>query len=76
MLALVERDVPCRSFTGCSPLRRMVADLADLNVDAASQVAHAISACTQRRLSSIIDTAVDDEQEEAETGAGEDRDPL
>jgi CRISPR system Cascade subunit CasC len=48
---------------------RMVADLADLNVDAASQVAHAISTHAAKTQFDYF-TAVDDEQEEAETGAG------
>ncbi|MEV6400228.1 type I-E CRISPR-associated protein Cas7/Cse4/CasC [Streptomyces sp. NPDC051907] len=48
---------------------RMVADAADINVDAAVQVAHAISV---HRVENETDyyTAVDDENTEAETGAG------
>jgi CRISPR system Cascade subunit CasC len=48
---------------------RMVADSADFNVDAAVQVAHAISV---HRVDSESDyyTAVDDENTDAETGAG------
>ena len=49
---------------------RMVADLADINVDAACQVAHAISV---HRVANEFDyfTAVDDAKEDAEeTGAG------
>ncbi len=48
---------------------RMLADKPDLNLDAACQVAHAIST---HRVSMEIDffTAVDDLQEESETGAG------
>jgi len=48
---------------------RMVADLADLNVDAATQVAHALSThATQTDFDYF--TAVDDVQEAGETGAG------
>ncbi|GAB2925575.1 type I-E CRISPR-associated protein Cas7/Cse4/CasC [Streptomyces heilongjiangensis] len=48
---------------------RMVADSADFNVDAATQVAHAISV---HRVDNESDyyTAVDDENTDAETGAG------
>ena len=48
---------------------RMLADLPDKNIDAASQVAHAIST---HRVSIEFDfyTAVDDLQPESETGAG------
>lgn len=48
---------------------RMVADLADLNVDAAAQVAHAISTHAARPQFDYF-TAVDDGQEDDETGAG------
>jgi len=48
---------------------RMVADIADLNVDAAVQVAHALSThATQTDFDYF--TAVDDVQEASETGAG------
>jgi CRISPR system Cascade subunit CasC len=48
---------------------RMVADSADFNVDAATQVAHALSV---HRVDNESDyyTAVDDENTDAETGAG------
>lgn len=48
---------------------RMVADVADINVDAAVQVAHAISV---HRVDNESDyyTAVDDENKDEETGAG------
>ncbi len=48
---------------------RMVADLADLNVDAACQVAHAIGT-HQMTPQADYYTAVDDAQGEDETGAG------
>ncbi len=48
---------------------RMVADLPDLNVDAAVQVAHAISTHSAQTQFDYF-TAVDDEQEKNETGAG------
>ncbi|WP_328380660.1 type I-E CRISPR-associated protein Cas7/Cse4/CasC (plasmid) [Streptomyces sp. NBC_00440] len=48
---------------------RMVADSADFNVDAAVQVAHAISVHRVENESDYY-TAVDDENTEAETGAG------
>ena len=48
---------------------RMVADLPDLNVDAAVQVAHAISTHAAQTQFDYF-TAVDDEQEKDETGAG------
>lgn len=48
---------------------RMVADMTKLNVDAAAQVAHAISThATQTQFDYF--TAVDDEQEKDEAGAG------
>lgn len=48
---------------------RMVADAADLNVDAATQVAHAISVHTVDNESDYY-TAVDDKNTDAEAGAG------
>ncbi|SIO89887.1 type I-E CRISPR-associated protein Cas7/Cse4/CasC [Nocardiopsis sp. JB363] len=48
---------------------RMVADGADINVDAAAQVAHAISVHTVENESDYY-TAVDDRNPEEETGAG------
>ncbi|MEV5012169.1 type I-E CRISPR-associated protein Cas7/Cse4/CasC [Streptomyces sp. NPDC055692] len=48
---------------------RMVADDADINVDAAVQVAHAISVHRVENESDYY-TAVDDENTDAETGAG------
>ncbi|WP_016906475.1 type I-E CRISPR-associated protein Cas7/Cse4/CasC [Streptomyces xiaopingdaonensis] len=48
---------------------RMVADGADINVDAAAQVAHALSVHAVENESDYY-TAVDDENEEDETGAG------
>ncbi|MEU3821149.1 type I-E CRISPR-associated protein Cas7/Cse4/CasC [Streptomyces sp. NPDC030392] len=48
---------------------RMVADVADINVDAAVQVAHAISVHRVENESDYY-TAVDDENKEEETGAG------
>lgn len=48
---------------------RMVANLPDLNVDAATQVAHALSTHAVE-LEFDYYTAVDDENEKAETGAG------
>ncbi|MBR8740173.1 type I-E CRISPR-associated protein Cas7/Cse4/CasC [Nocardiopsis sp. MG754419] len=48
---------------------RMVADGADVNVDAAAQVAHAISVHTVENESDYF-TAVDDRNPEEETGAG------
>ncbi|MFI1508149.1 type I-E CRISPR-associated protein Cas7/Cse4/CasC [Streptomyces sp. NPDC020597] len=48
---------------------RMVADAADFNVDAAVQVAHAISV-HRVEIESDYYTAVDDENTEEETGAG------
>ncbi|MFD8229535.1 type I-E CRISPR-associated protein Cas7/Cse4/CasC [Streptomyces massasporeus] len=48
---------------------RMVADAADINVDAAVQVAHAISVHRVENESDYY-TAVDDENTEGETGAG------
>ncbi|WP_328869598.1 type I-E CRISPR-associated protein Cas7/Cse4/CasC [Streptomyces sp. NBC_00287] len=48
---------------------RMVADSADLNVDAAAQVAHALSVHASD-VESDYYTAVDDRNEDAETGAG------
>ncbi|GAA3750297.1 type I-E CRISPR-associated protein Cas7/Cse4/CasC [Salinactinospora qingdaonensis] len=48
---------------------RMVADGADINVDAAAQVAHAISVHAVENESDYY-TAVDDHQTEAEPGAG------
>ncbi|OCC10246.1 type I-E CRISPR-associated protein Cas7/Cse4/CasC [Streptomyces sp. PTY087I2] len=48
---------------------RMVADSTDLNVDAAAQVAHALSVHAVE-VESDYYTAVDDENTDAETGAG------
>ncbi|MBC2876982.1 MULTISPECIES: type I-E CRISPR-associated protein Cas7/Cse4/CasC [Streptomyces] len=48
---------------------RMVADSADLNVEAATQVAHAISVHASE-IESDYFTAVDDRNTDAETGAG------
>ncbi|MFF0725610.1 type I-E CRISPR-associated protein Cas7/Cse4/CasC [Streptomyces sp. NPDC004134] len=48
---------------------RMVADATDLNVDAATQVAHALSVHRVDNESDFY-TAVDDRNKEAETGAG------
>ncbi|WP_221354707.1 type I-E CRISPR-associated protein Cas7/Cse4/CasC [Streptomyces beigongshangae] len=48
---------------------RMVADVADINVDAAVQVAHAISVHRVENESDYY-TAVDDENTDEETGAG------
>jgi CRISPR system Cascade subunit CasC len=48
---------------------RMVADVPDINVDAAVQVAHAISVHRVENESDYY-TAVDDENTDAETGAG------
>ncbi|MFJ6211859.1 type I-E CRISPR-associated protein Cas7/Cse4/CasC [Streptomyces sp. NPDC092296] len=48
---------------------RMVADSADINVDAAAQVAHAISVHQVENESDYY-TAVDDRNEKEETGAG------
>ncbi|MGW4492847.1 type I-E CRISPR-associated protein Cas7/Cse4/CasC [Streptomyces sp. NPDC004376] len=48
---------------------RMVADSADLNVEAATQVAHALSV-HRSDIESDYYTAVDDLNEESETGAG------
>ncbi|MGW6454438.1 type I-E CRISPR-associated protein Cas7/Cse4/CasC [Streptomyces sp. NPDC055078] len=48
---------------------RMVADSADLNVDAASQVAHALSV-HRSDIESDYYTAVDDLNQDSETGAG------
>ncbi|GGV69295.1 type I-E CRISPR-associated protein Cas7/Cse4/CasC [Streptomyces longisporoflavus] len=48
---------------------RMVADGADINVDAAAQVAHALSVHAVENESDYY-TAVDDENTEEETGAG------
>ncbi|CAM3256880.1 MULTISPECIES: type I-E CRISPR-associated protein Cas7/Cse4/CasC [Streptomyces] len=48
---------------------RMIADSADLNVDAATQVAHALSVHQVANESDYY-TAVDDENREEETGAG------
>jgi CRISPR system Cascade subunit CasC len=48
---------------------RMVADATDLNVEAATQVAHAISVHTVDNESDYY-TAVDDQNTDAETGAG------
>lgn len=48
---------------------RMVADVADLNVDAATQVAHAISTHPAPTQYDYF-TAVDDQQSDSETGAG------
>ncbi|MFE5219349.1 MULTISPECIES: type I-E CRISPR-associated protein Cas7/Cse4/CasC [unclassified Streptomyces] len=48
---------------------RMVADVADINVDAAVQVAHAIGVHRVENESDYF-TAVDDENSDAETGAG------
>lgn len=48
---------------------RMVADATDLNVEAATQVAHAISVHTVDNESDYY-TAVDDRNSDAETGAG------
>ncbi|MEW2621974.1 type I-E CRISPR-associated protein Cas7/Cse4/CasC [Streptomyces sp. NPDC048106] len=48
---------------------RMVADVADINVDAAVQVAHAISVHRVDNESDYF-TAVDDENTDGETGAG------
>ncbi|MYX31489.1 type I-E CRISPR-associated protein Cas7/Cse4/CasC [Streptomyces sp. SID8381] len=48
---------------------RMVADSADLNVEAATQVAHALSV-HRSDIESDYYTAVDDRNEESETGAG------
>ncbi|MFD8967760.1 type I-E CRISPR-associated protein Cas7/Cse4/CasC [Streptomyces sp. NPDC059568] len=48
---------------------RMVADSTDLNVDAAAQVAHALSVHTVEVESDYF-TAVDDKNTDAETGAG------
>lgn len=62
---LVDRD----HAIAISLFGRMVADQADLNVDAAAQVAHAISV---HGVETEFDyfTAVDDENPEGETGAG------
>ncbi len=48
---------------------RMVADIADINVDAAAQVAHALSTHAVEQEFDYY-TAVDDENEKGETGAG------
>jgi CRISPR system Cascade subunit CasC len=48
---------------------RMVADAADLNVDAAAQVAHAISVHAVANEADYF-TAVDDRNDDSETGAG------
>ncbi|TQM66874.1 CRISPR system Cascade subunit CasC [Actinomadura hallensis] len=54
---------------GVALFGRMVADIPDLNVDAAAQVAHALST-HQAVQESDYYTAVDDANEKGETGAG------
>ncbi|WP_405636030.1 type I-E CRISPR-associated protein Cas7/Cse4/CasC [Streptomyces sp. NBC_01178] len=62
-LVLTEHSVDIALFG------RMVADSTDLNVDAAAQVAHALSVHAVE-VESDYYTAVDDENTDAETGAG------
>ncbi|WP_256967888.1 type I-E CRISPR-associated protein Cas7/Cse4/CasC [Streptomyces sp. CS057] len=62
-LVLTEHSVDIALFG------RMVADSTDLNVDAAAQVAHALSVHTVE-VESDYYTAVDDKNTNAETGAG------
>ena len=49
---------------------RMLADAPERNVDAACQVEHAYCLCTRPYLSSITDTAIDDNAPEDNAGAG------
>jgi CRISPR system Cascade subunit CasC len=74
-LAEAVKDVPVKECLGTGhPIDvalfgRMVADIADLNVDAATQVAHALSTHPVE-IEFDYFTAVDDENPREETGAG------
>ncbi|GHH85814.1 type I-E CRISPR-associated protein Cas7/Cse4/CasC [Streptomyces sulfonofaciens] len=67
--ALALNAVDTRHSIDIALFGRMVADSADLNVDAATQVAHALSV-HRSDIESDYYTAVDDLSEESETGAG------
>ncbi|MFI2212398.1 type I-E CRISPR-associated protein Cas7/Cse4/CasC [Streptomyces sp. NPDC020141] len=66
---LARQAVDTRHSVDIALFGRMVADSADLNVDAATQVAHAIGV-HQSEIESDYFTAVDDKNTEAESGAG------
>lgn len=67
--AAAQRAVNSRHSVDIALFGRMVADSADLNVDAATQVAHAI-ATHATEIESDYYTAVDDRNREDESGAG------
>ncbi|MEU7022207.1 type I-E CRISPR-associated protein Cas7/Cse4/CasC [Streptomyces sp. NPDC046203] len=67
--ARARRAVDTRHSVDIALFGRMVADSADLNVDAATQVAHALSV-HRSDIESDYYTAVDDLNEESESGAG------
>ncbi|MBD0708220.1 MULTISPECIES: type I-E CRISPR-associated protein Cas7/Cse4/CasC [unclassified Streptomyces] len=67
--ALARSTVDTRHSIDIALFGRMVADAADLNVDAATQVAHALSV-HRSDIESDYYTAVDDLNEDSETGAG------
>ncbi|MFD7446720.1 type I-E CRISPR-associated protein Cas7/Cse4/CasC [Streptomyces sp. NPDC059909] len=66
---LAKKTADTRHSVDVALFGRMVADSTDLNVDAAAQVAHAISVHRAETETDYF-TAVDDENEEDETGAG------
>jgi CRISPR system Cascade subunit CasC len=67
--ALARRLVDTRHSVDIALFGRMVADATDLNVEAATQVAHALSVHAVDNESDYY-TAVDDRNSDAETGAG------
>ncbi|WP_367124682.1 type I-E CRISPR-associated protein Cas7/Cse4/CasC [Streptomyces phytohabitans] len=67
--AAARKAIDTRHSVDIALFGRMVADSADLNVDAATQVAHALSV-HRSDIESDYYTAVDDLNEESETGAG------
>ncbi|MCW5250143.1 type I-E CRISPR-associated protein Cas7/Cse4/CasC [Streptomyces sp. SHP 1-2] len=67
--ALARAAVDTRHSVDIALFGRMVADAADLNVDAAAQVAHALSV-HRSDIESDYYTAVDDRSEDSEPGAG------
>ncbi|MFI2235161.1 type I-E CRISPR-associated protein Cas7/Cse4/CasC [Streptomyces chrestomyceticus] len=67
--AAAQQAVDTRHSVDIALFGRMVADSTDLNVEAATQVAHAISV-HKSEIESDYYTAVDDRNTESETGAG------
>jgi CRISPR system Cascade subunit CasC len=67
--AAARRAVDTRHSVDIALFGRMVADASDLNVDAAAQVAHALSV-HKSDIESDYYTAVDDRSEDDESGAG------